>query len=94
MTAALTKNAIQISGAPEEEICQNTTGVRRKSNVIASVVLGEDQREAKEAKEKAVITPPRKMSPIAAFSLPRARPNKINKWFWPQRKLLDIENSG
>lgn len=79
MAAALAKKAIQISGAPEEEICQNTTGVRRKSRVTAKAVLGDDQREAKQANETAVNTPPRKMSPIANCSLPNARPNRINK---------------
>ncbi len=79
MTAALAKKAIQMSGAPDEDICQNTTGVRRKSRVIVNVVLGEDQREARQAKEKTVNIPARKMSPIASCSLPSARPNRINK---------------
>jgi len=43
-----------MSGAPDEDICQNTTGVRRKSKVIVNVVLGEDQREARQAKEQTV----------------------------------------
>src|SRR6516162_2154091 len=91
MTVVHVRNPIQMSGDPEEEICQKTTGVRRKSTVIAVTVKHDAQREAKQATDKAVRIPPRNIDPNANFSLPRARPKRIRRWPCPHKKLCEIE---
>jgi hypothetical protein len=84
---------MKISGAPETEICQKTTGVSRTSKLKANPIVPDAHREIIRASETAVRIPPKKINPRAKRSPPTASPKRISKWCCPQRKLAVFEET-
>src|SRR5579871_645107 len=93
-TAAVAKKAIQRSGAPPAEICQATSGERRKSKTASKAQTRGSQFFASTKSAKAERTPPRKSEPVASCSLPKARPNRMREWPCPQKKLWERKKFG
>src|SRR5271163_31957 len=93
-TPTVAKKAIQRSGAPDVEICQNTTGVSTKTSAVVQAQRPSAHSRARQAAAAAAKTPPRNKKPMASWLLPSASPARTKRGVCPEKKWCKRKKSG